>query len=112
MKTIELFGKKLDSEDFGYEIIYTTKFDSKEELELFYDKVREIAISKNFRGDPYEWASFMTFEHEGIKLTINAPHASNGDRNWYAYPEGTKLIVTISDHQQSKVKFSDLKLKK
>lgn len=85
----KIFSNEYTPADWVYEAHFKTKTD----LLRWYDRVRarEDWTSRNFYGNPYEWASSITFSD----ITITPPETYHGDRNWYKYGENCGFIVKI-----------------
>jgi hypothetical protein len=88
-KEIIICGKTFNS---GY-----SEFESHDEVNAWYDAVQTSGLIKstNFKGDPYNWASWIQIELDGMLIHINPPNAKNGDNNWYSYHKDFGFYTTI-----------------
>ena len=73
-----------------FETAYKIVFKNTDEVDLFYDLMKQSSHKTNFGGNPREWASYSIFKQEGINYIVYAPKQSNGDNNWWSYPTNTK----------------------
>lgn len=99
-------------EEEGYEYNeYYNSFKNKKQISYWYDKVllRDDVIKTNFRGSPFNWASFIELELDGYYVCIQPPKARNGDTNWHSYQENFGFYTTLTI---SKIKTVELAKKR
>ena len=97
MKTLNFFGKEATLTNFTHYEEYEIIFKFTDEVVKFYATVKPNCSVVNFGLDPFNSNAYGEFEMNGITYILNAPHqASNGDNNWYEYPELSNRIATIT----------------
>lgn len=84
---------------------YYNSFKTKKQICDWYDKVilRDDVIDTNFRGNPFEWASYIELEIDGYFVCIHPPKARNSDKNWYSYKEDFGFYTTLTISKKDKI---------
>lgn len=75
--------------------LYIITFENTDQLNVFYEEVRNKAFRTNFGGNEYNNNSYIQIDKGNYILTVNAPKTDFGDSNWSKYSSETKKIAQI-----------------